>query len=157
LDVNQMKSSSTAVITGVSTGIGYETARTLAERGFHVFGSVRRTVDADRLSAELGDQFTPLQFDLRDAQAIRTAADLVRSSLRGQRLGALVNNASICLGGPLALQSIDEIRQQFEVNVIGTVAVPKSSPLYWDLIHRSREIPEGLSISAQSVGVSGFL
>jgi NAD(P)-dependent dehydrogenase (short-subunit alcohol dehydrogenase family) len=33
---------STAVITGISTGIGYETARTLAGRGFHVFGSVRR-------------------------------------------------------------------------------------------------------------------
>ncbi|HZW79445.1 MAG TPA: SDR family NAD(P)-dependent oxidoreductase [Candidatus Deferrimicrobiaceae bacterium] len=55
-----MKLSSTAVITGVSTGIGYETARTLAEKGFHVFGGVRSTVDADRLKAELGGQFTPL-------------------------------------------------------------------------------------------------
>ena len=113
-----MKLSSTAVITGVSTGIGYETARTLGGRGFHVFGSVRRSIDADRLKAEFGDQFTTLQFDLRDAQAIRTAANLVRSSLRGQRLSALVNNASIALGGPLALQPVDEIRQQFEVNVI---------------------------------------
>ena len=121
-----MKLSSTAVITGVSTGIGYETARSLAGKGFHVFGSVRRAVDADRLKAELGDQFTPLQFDLRDAQAIRTAANLVRSSLRGQRLGALVNNASIAVGGPLALQPIDEIRQQFEVNVIGTIAVTQA-------------------------------
>jgi short-subunit dehydrogenase len=60
-----MKSLSTAVITGVSTGIGYETARTLAGRGFHVFGSVRRSADADQLKAELGDQFTPLQFDLK--------------------------------------------------------------------------------------------
>jgi hypothetical protein len=84
-----MKSLSTAVITGVSTGIGYETARTLAGRGFHVFGSVRRSADADQLKAKLGDQFTPLQFDLRDAEAIRIAANLVRSSLRGQRLSAL--------------------------------------------------------------------
>ena len=81
-----MNFSSTAVITGVSTGIGYETARTLVGREFHVFGSVRRAVDADRLKAELGDQFTPLHFDLRDAEAIRTAANLVRSSLRGQPL-----------------------------------------------------------------------
>jgi hypothetical protein len=87
---------------------------------------VRRAVDADRLKAELGDQFTPLQFDLRDAQAIRAAADLVRSSLRGQRLRALVNNASIALGGPLALQPIDEVRQHFEVNVIGTIAVTQT-------------------------------
>ena len=74
-----MKLLSTAVITGVSTGIGYETARILAGRGFHVFGSVRRAVDADRLKAELGDQFTPLQFDLRDAEAIRIAANCVSS------------------------------------------------------------------------------
>ena len=121
-----MKLLSTAVITGVSTGIGYETARILAGRGFHVFGSVRRSIDADRLKAEFGDQFTPLQFDLRDAQAIRTAANLVSSSLRGQRLSALVNNASIALGGPLALQPVDEIRQQFEVNVIGTIGVTQA-------------------------------
>ena len=121
-----MKLLSTAVITGVSTGIGYETARILAGRGFHVFGSVRRSIDANRLKAEFGDQFTPLQFDLRDAQAIRTAANLVRSSLRGQRLSALVNNASIALGGPLALQPVDEIRQQFEVNVIGTIGVTQA-------------------------------
>ena len=77
-----MKSLSTAVITGVSKGIGYETARTLAGRGFHVFGSVRRSADADRLKAELGDQFTPLQFDLRDAEAIRIAANLPILKLR---------------------------------------------------------------------------
>ena len=122
-----MKLSSTAVVvTGVSTGIGYETARTLAGRGFHVFGSVRRAVDADRLKAEFGDQFTPLQFDLRDTQAISAAADVVRSSLRGQRLSALVNNVAMALGGPLALQPIDEVRQQFEVNVIGTIAVTQA-------------------------------
>jgi hypothetical protein len=121
-----MKLSSTAVITGVSTGIGYETARTLVGRRFHVFGSVRRALDADRLKAELGDQFTPLLFDLRDTQAIKAAADAVRSSLRRQRLSALVNNASIALGGPLALQPMDEIRQQFEVNVIGTITVTQA-------------------------------
>ena len=118
-----MKLPSTVVITGVSTGIGYETARTAAGRGFHVFGSVRNAVDADRLKAELSHRFTPLQFDLRDARAIRAAANLVRSSLRGHRLSALINNAGTAQGGPLALQPIDEIRQQFEVNIIGTIAV----------------------------------
>ena len=107
-----MKLSSAAVITGVSTGIGYETTpgygteRTLAGRGFHVFESLRRAANADRLKAELGDQFTPLQFDLRDAEAISAAANLVRSSLRGQPLSALVNDASIVLGGPLALHRL---------------------------------------------------
>jgi NAD(P)-dependent dehydrogenase (short-subunit alcohol dehydrogenase family) len=49
-----MKLSAAAVVTGVSTGIGYATAQTLAEKGFHVFGSVRRIEDADLLKAEGG-------------------------------------------------------------------------------------------------------
>lgn len=121
-----MKFSPSAVVTGVSTGIGYETARTLAEKGFHVFGSVRKTADADRLIAEFGDKLTPLLFDLRDTKAVDAAADLVRARLHGRRLTALVNNAAVALGGPLALQPIDEIRQQFEVNVLGTVAVTQA-------------------------------
>lgn len=94
-----MKFSPSAVVTGVSTGIGYETALMLAEKGFHVFGSVRKTADVDRLKTEFGDRFTPLIFDLRDTQAIKDAADLVRSRLHGQRLTTLVNNAAIALGG----------------------------------------------------------
>jgi hypothetical protein len=60
---------------------GYATALTLAEKGFHVFGSVRRIEDTDLLKAEIGSQFTPLLFDLRDIKAIGAAAHLVRSSL----------------------------------------------------------------------------
>jgi short-subunit dehydrogenase len=115
-----------AVVTGVSTGIGYATAQTLADNGFHIFGSVRRVEDADRLKAKIGSQFTPLLFDLRDIKAIEAAAHLVRSSLNGQCLTALVNNAAIGVGGPLALQPIEEIRQHFEINVVGTIAVTQA-------------------------------
>jgi len=48
------------VITGVSTGIGRTTAKLLLARGFRVFGSVRRQVDAERLQAEFGANFVPL-------------------------------------------------------------------------------------------------
>ena len=53
-----------AVITGVSTGIGWATAKLLLDRGFRVFGSVRKQVDADRLSKQFGANFTPLLFDV---------------------------------------------------------------------------------------------
>src|SRR5688572_7788780 len=56
----------TVVVTGASTGIGLAIARVLAGRGVHVFGSVRREVDADRLRADLGPLFTPLLFDVTD-------------------------------------------------------------------------------------------
>ncbi|MEY9567499.1 NAD(P)-dependent dehydrogenase (short-subunit alcohol dehydrogenase family) [Bradyrhizobium ottawaense] len=45
------------VVTGASTGIGWATAKFLIERGFRVFGSVRKQADADRLKAELGARF----------------------------------------------------------------------------------------------------
>ena len=42
------------VITGASTGIGWASAKLLLDRGFRVFGSVRKQADADRLRSELG-------------------------------------------------------------------------------------------------------
>jgi hypothetical protein len=42
-EVRSMMSTSTAVVTGVSAGIGFEIAKTLSDKGFHVFGSVRKT------------------------------------------------------------------------------------------------------------------
>ena len=46
------------VITGVSTGIGWGAVKVLTDQGFHVFGSVRKTADADRLKAAFGEAFT---------------------------------------------------------------------------------------------------
>ena len=57
------------VVTGVSTGIGAGIARVLAASGFRVFGSVRRIADAAGLSAEFGDRFIPLVFDVTDEAA----------------------------------------------------------------------------------------
>jgi len=54
------------VVTGVSSGIGWGTAKVLTGRGVWVFGSVRKQADADRLQAEFGDLFTPLVFDVTD-------------------------------------------------------------------------------------------
>jgi NAD(P)-dependent dehydrogenase (short-subunit alcohol dehydrogenase family) len=62
------------VITGVSTGIGWAAARFLLDRGFRVFGSVRKQADADRLTTEFGANFTPLIFDVTDEAAVFAAA-----------------------------------------------------------------------------------
>ena len=110
------------VVTGVSTGIGLATARVLAARGAHVFGSVRRAADADRLRRELGANFTPLLFDVTEPDAIRAAVPSVGDSLNGATLWGLVNNAGIGIGGPLIYQPLDEIRRVLEVNVLGTAA-----------------------------------
>jgi NAD(P)-dependent dehydrogenase (short-subunit alcohol dehydrogenase family) len=111
------------VVTGVSTGIGHAIARVLVRHGVHVFGSVRRDEDADRLRAELGSRFTPLVFDVTDAAAIHAAVPAVADALDNTTLFGLVNNAGIGIGGPLLHQSLDEVRRHIEVNAIGALAV----------------------------------
>src|SRR5216684_6334908 len=74
------------VITGASTGIGWATAKLLLDRGFRVFGSVRKQADADRLKGEFGANFTPLIFDVTDEAAVLAAAREVRNALDGETL-----------------------------------------------------------------------
>ena len=110
------------VVTGVSTGIGHAIARVLIGHDVHVFGSVRRIDDAERLRAELGSRFTPLVFDVTDAAAIGASVPMVAEALGRGTLFGLVNNAGIAVGGPLLHQPLDEVRRHLEVNAVGALA-----------------------------------
>ncbi len=109
------------VITGASTGIGWATAKLLLDRGFRVFGSVRKEADAERLKREFGANFTPLLFDITDEAAVLAAAREVRAALDGETLFGLVNNAGIAVAGPVLELAADEFRRQLDVNVIGPI------------------------------------
>jgi NAD(P)-dependent dehydrogenase (short-subunit alcohol dehydrogenase family) len=109
------------VITGASTGIGWAAAKLLLDRGYRVFGSVRKEADADRLRSEFGANFTPLLFDVTDEAAVLAAARQVRAALNGETLSGLVNNAGIAVEGPVLELAADQFRRQMEVNVIGPI------------------------------------
>jgi len=109
------------VITGASTGIGHACAKLLLDKGFGVFGSVRKQADADRLKGEFGANFTPLLFDVTDEAAVLAAAREVRAALKGETLAGLVNNAGIAVPGPVLELAADEFRHQMDVNVIGPI------------------------------------
>ena len=68
------------VVTGVSTGIGLATTKALIAAGYHVYGSVRKQQDLERLKSELSSSFTPLIFDVTNEEAIRAAAQQACSS-----------------------------------------------------------------------------
>jgi NAD(P)-dependent dehydrogenase (short-subunit alcohol dehydrogenase family) len=114
------------VITGVSTGIGYACVKVLVERGFRVFGSVRKQADADRLQKEFGEMLVPLLFDVTDEPAVQAAAEQVSGHLGMATLDGLVNNAGIEIAGPLAHLSTDRFRYQLEVNLVGPLIVTKA-------------------------------
>ncbi|MBV9997620.1 MAG: SDR family NAD(P)-dependent oxidoreductase [Verrucomicrobia bacterium] len=114
------------VITGVSTGIGFAAAELLVRRGFRIFGSVRNGEDEERLQRQLGPGFRPLRFDVTDEGAVRAAASRTSEELSGEPLFALINNAGICVVGPLTHVPLARFREQMEVNLIGVLSVTQA-------------------------------
>ncbi|MEO1256588.1 MAG: SDR family NAD(P)-dependent oxidoreductase, partial [Bacteroidota bacterium] len=111
------------LITGASTGIGYDLAKVFVTNGYKVYGSVRKQEDAERLSNELGKNFHSLIFDVTDFKAVETAYEKLNKEIGGEGLAGLVNNAGIAIGGPFMDLSLDEFKHQFEVNVFGLIKV----------------------------------
>lgn len=139
-----------AVITGVSSGIGYETCALLLNKNYKVFGSVRTEADANRLQRAFGRDFTPLIFDVRDESAINQAVGLVRDALKGNTLSVLINNAGVAVSGPLQLVDLEQIRVQLDINVIGLISVTqKFLPLLGGV--REKVIDPGMIINISSV------
>jgi NAD(P)-dependent dehydrogenase (short-subunit alcohol dehydrogenase family) len=139
------------VITGVSTGIGYDAVRYLIDKGYHVFGSIRKQSDADRVKTDFGDQFTPLIFDVTDENGVKNAAEQVKAAIGDQNLLALVNNAGISVMGPLMHIPLEDLRLQLEVNVVSVLSVTQA---FLPLLGASKETQSapGRIINISSVG-----
>ncbi|MCG3209140.1 MAG: Diacetyl reductase [(S)-acetoin forming] [Anaerolineae bacterium] len=116
----------TVVITGASTGIGRACALELDRRGWRVFAGVRQPADAAALAGQSSPNLTPVFIDVTDSESIAAAAEQVTATVGPAGLTGLVNNAGIGAGGPLEFIPIELLRQQFEINVIGQVAVTQA-------------------------------
>jgi len=116
----------TVLITGVSSGIGYEVAKELVARRYQVFGSVRKQADAVRVQSELGSDFTPLLFDVTDEAGIATAVATIHESVSNRGLTALINNAGVAEPAPLMHMDLADFRKHLEINVTGVLAVSQA-------------------------------
>jgi NAD(P)-dependent dehydrogenase (short-subunit alcohol dehydrogenase family) len=115
------------LITGASTGIGEAIARHMDQLGWRVIAGVRRDADGERLRAGASDRFRWVRLDVTDPASISAATDELAALLGDAPLDGLVNNAGIVVGGPLEYLPLDELRRQFEVNVIGLLAVTQAA------------------------------
>ena len=111
------------MVTGASSGIGEACTLHLASRGFQVFAGIRKPADGERLESQGGGAVRALQVDVTDRDSIASAARELSEATGDAGLAGLVNNAGIAVSGPLEFLSLDELRRQLEVNVVGQVAV----------------------------------
>lgn len=117
------------LITGSSSGVGHALARRFAARGWTVFASMRRPDKGQELRDEARDRgwslHTP-RLDVCDDASVTTAVGGLLAQTGG-RLDVLINNAAYYQFGPLEETSADELRAQFETNVIGVHRVTRAA------------------------------
>jgi len=107
------------LVTGVSTGIGYDIVKYFLDLDYFVFGSVRTQKDKKRVEDEFGLNFKALIFDVLNEKDIKSSYYEVEKIIGNGSLTALVNNAGYAQGGPLALLSSQEFEKQIQVNLFG--------------------------------------
>lgn len=114
------------LITGTSSGIGRVCALYLDKMGYRVFAGVRNEEDAAAIKKEASPRLTPVSLEVTSASSIATARQFILDQIGNNGLYSLINNAGISSNGPLEFYPLPLIRQMFEVNVFGLLAVTQA-------------------------------
>jgi NAD(P)-dependent dehydrogenase (short-subunit alcohol dehydrogenase family) len=112
-----------AIVTGSSTGIGYETSIALARDGFLTYATMRNLNKAEGIKSAANKENLPIrtkQLDVTDDMSVKNAVQTI-SSETGGRIDVLVNNAGYVLGGAFEDLAMDEIKTQYETNFFGLI------------------------------------
>ncbi len=136
-----------AVVTGSSSGIGYETSLLLARNQYTTYASMRNLKKSDELLKIASKENIPLkviQLDVNDDKSVSNAIDSIVKE--NGMIDVLVNNAGFDLFGSLEELTIEEIKGQFETNFFGAARVTKS------VIPTMRKQGSGIIINVSSIG-----
>jgi NAD(P)-dependent dehydrogenase (short-subunit alcohol dehydrogenase family) len=141
-----------AVVTGSSSGIGYETSLLLAKNGFFTYATMRSSDKSNKiinLKQNEKLRLEVLRLDVTDDKSVKEAIKKIVNE-RGT-IDVLVNNAGYALVGPLEELSIQEFKEQFETNVFGVIRVIK------EILPIMRKQRHGIIVNISSVaGRTGF-
>ena len=132
-----MQDKPVALVTGANKGIGLQIAKDLAAHGFTVLVGSRNLEHGETAAKSVGADARALQLDVTNQASIAAAAERIRNELG--RLDVLVNNAGIshagkpgrsleeiAKSGRPSVASLDEVREVFETNVFGVIAVTQA-------------------------------
>jgi len=141
-----------AVVTGTSSGIGFETALALAREGYYTYATMRDTTKSDKIK-ELGQKenlkINVLELDVDDENSVKNAIQKILDEK--QRIDVLVNNAGWALWGCVEDVSIDEFKAQFDTNFFSIVR------LIQEVVPTMRKHGSGAIVNISSVaGRIGF-
>jgi short-subunit dehydrogenase len=114
-----------AVVTGSSTGIGFETSLTLARNGFHTYATMRKLEGRSKQITDIAkNDNLPLQVIQLDVDNDKSVLEAInRIVTENDRIDVVVNNAGYALVGAFEETSMQEIKAQFETNFFGAVRV----------------------------------
>ncbi|OBX61937.1 NADP-dependent 3-hydroxy acid dehydrogenase [Moraxella osloensis] len=109
------------LVTGVTAGFGKAIAELLISKGHTVIGTGRRQEKLDELKTQLGDNFIPLNFDVSDLPATKTALQTLPNDLLNN-IDVLVNNAGLALGlEPADKTDFADWQQMVNTNILGLI------------------------------------
>jgi NAD(P)-dependent dehydrogenase (short-subunit alcohol dehydrogenase family) len=111
-----------AVVTGSSTGIGYETSLILARNGFLTYATMRNLNKSESIESITTKENLPIhikQLDVTDDTSVKNAVEAISSETG--RIDLLVNNAGYGLNGAFEDLAMDEIKAQYETNLFGLI------------------------------------
>ena len=111
-----------AVVTGTSSGIGFETALALARDGYYTYATMRDTTKSDKINEIAKKEnlkIHVLELDVDDENSAKTAIKQILD--QKQRIDVLVNNAGWALWGCVEDVSVDEFKTQFETNFFSII------------------------------------
>jgi NAD(P)-dependent dehydrogenase (short-subunit alcohol dehydrogenase family) len=116
-----------AIVTGSSSGIGFETSLLLAKNGFFTYATMRNVDKSNKIIDLKLKEKLPLEvlkLDVTDDKSVKEAIETIANE-QGT-VNVLVNNAGYALVGPLEELSIQEFKEQFETNVFGAIRVTQA-------------------------------
>ena len=119
----------TALVTGANKGIGFQIARQLSGKGYHVFLTARRAKAGEEAVAKLtqqGGKVSFLEMDVSQAASVQKAAQ--EFAKLADRLDVLVNNAGIVVEGDADVLTFPEesVRKTLETNTLGPLRVTRA-------------------------------
>ena len=147
-DQLDMAQKEAAVVTGSSTGIGFETSLTLVRNGFNTCATMRKSGGKTNQITDIAkNEDLPLQVIQLDVSDDKSVLDAInRIAKEKGRIDVVVNNAGYALVGPLEQTSMEEIKAQFETNFFGAVGVMQA------VIPVMREQRNGKIVNITSMG-----